>query len=45
MREPLITAWRASAMRLYRNWLSYLAGRRETSGRIVSLATPELAQP
>ena len=42
VREPLISAWRASAVRLYRNWLSYLAGRRETSGRVVSLATPEL---
>jgi homoserine O-succinyltransferase len=45
MREPLISAWRASAVRLYRNWLSYLAERRESSGRIVSLATPELARP
>jgi hypothetical protein len=45
MREPLISAWRASAVRLYRNWLCYLAGRREASGRVASLATPELAQP
>jgi hypothetical protein len=45
MREPLISAWRAAAVRLYRNWLSYLAGRRDTSARLVSLGTPELAQP
>jgi homoserine O-succinyltransferase/O-acetyltransferase len=41
MREPLIGAWRTSAVRLYRNWLSCLAGRRET--RVV-MATPELAR-
>ena len=45
MREPLISAGRASAVRLYRNWLSYLAARRETACRPVSMVTPELARP
>jgi homoserine O-succinyltransferase len=36
LREPLVSAWRASALRLYCNWLADISARRERSSRLVS---------
>jgi homoserine O-succinyltransferase/O-acetyltransferase len=36
LREPLVSAWRACALRLYRNWLADISARRERSSRLAS---------
>jgi homoserine O-succinyltransferase len=33
--EPLVSAWRAYALRFYRNWLADISARRERSRRLV----------
>lgn len=39
LREPLVNAWRAAAVRLYRNWLGVIATRKGM--RLVPAAAPE----
>jgi homoserine O-succinyltransferase/O-acetyltransferase len=40
LREPLVNAWRASAIRFYRNWLALIAERRRSGARFVLSAPP-----
>jgi len=45
LRESLISSARASAVRLYRNWLFCISARRDASPRAVPAAMPELVRP
>jgi homoserine O-succinyltransferase/O-acetyltransferase len=45
LRESLISSARASAVRLYRNWLFCILARRDASPRAVPAAMPELVRP
>jgi homoserine O-succinyltransferase/O-acetyltransferase len=38
--EPLVDSWRASAVRFYRNWLSYLLARRRASSEPAAVSVP-----
>ena len=40
LRDSHVNAWRASAVRLYRNWLAAIAERRRSGARFVPTATP-----
>jgi homoserine O-succinyltransferase/O-acetyltransferase len=42
--EPLVDSWRASAVRIYRNWLSYLAARRHASSEPAAVRVPRKAK-
>jgi homoserine O-succinyltransferase/O-acetyltransferase len=42
IREPLFNSSRASALRLFRNWLTFISARREATFRAIATATPEL---